>query len=111
MALKLMPGETRNFAFKLPIAVSALNTVNVRFFQNDEKVVEYNNTQSENVYGSASDEFLLFCVLPREDTLKFENKIRAFCQIEWESGGYHSVAKAQRITDGDYYNREYEVVE
>ena len=77
MALKLMPGETRNFAFKLPIAVSALNTVNVRFFQNDEKVVEYNNTQSENVYGSASDEFLLFCVLPREDTLKFENKLRA----------------------------------
>ena len=110
MALKLMPGETRNFVFKLPVAVSALNTVNVRFFQNDEKVVEYDSTTG-NVYGSTSDDFLLFCVLPREDTLKFENKVKAFCQIEWETGGYHSVAKAQRITVGDYHNREYEVVE
>ena len=54
MALKLMPGETRNFVFKLPVAVSALNTVNVRFFQNDEKVVEYDSTDTENGFASAS---------------------------------------------------------
>ena len=107
MALKLMPGETRNYAFKLPVAVSAINTVNVRFFQNDEKIVEYDNTKADNVYGSSSDAFLLFCVLPREDTLKFENNVRGYCQIEWESGGYHSVAKAQRIVVGNYHNREY----
>lgn len=107
MALKLMPGETRNFSFKLPVATSALTTVNVRFFQDDEKVVEYDQSQTDRIYGSYSDEFILICSLPREDTLKFENKMRAYCQIEWDSQGYHSVAKAQRITVGDYLNKNF----
>ena len=107
MALKLMPGETRNFSFKLPVAVTAISSVNVRFFQNEEKVVEYDDSMQENVYGSYADEFVLICTLPREDTLKFENKIRAYCQIEWDSEGYHSVAKAQRITVGDYLNKDF----
>lgn len=107
MALKLMPGETRNYNFKLPVAVSALSTVNVRFFQNDEKIFEYSEKDTDNIYGSYADEFVLIVTIPREDTLKFENRIRAYCQIEWESEGYHSVAKAQRITVGDYLNREF----
>ncbi|MBE6892466.1 MAG: hypothetical protein E7482_00435 [Ruminococcaceae bacterium] len=106
MALKLMPGETRNYSFKLPVAVSALSTVDVRFFQNEEKIVEYNE-ESENIGRISSDPFILIVTVPREDTLKFENRIRAYCQIEWETEGYHSVAKAQRITVGDYMNRDF----
>lgn len=107
MALKLMPGETRNYTFRLPVEVSALSKVDIRFFQNEEKIIEYNETQTENVYGSYSDEFALIVKIPRTDTLKFENKIKAYCQIEWDSQGYHSIAKAQRITVGNYLNREY----
>lgn len=106
MALKLMPGETRNYSFKLPIAVDALSSLNVRFFQNDEKIVEYDG-ENENIGKIGTDPFVLIVTVPREDTLKFENKIKAFCQLEWESGGYHSVAKAIRITVGNYLNREF----
>lgn len=106
MALKLMPGETRNYSFKLPVATEAINTLSVRFFQNGEKILEYSE-EDGNIGRITADPFVIVVTVPREDTLKFENRIRAFCQIEWESEGYHSVAKAQRITVGDYLNREF----
>ena len=102
-----MPGETRNYSFKLPTAISAISSINVRFFQNEEKVVEYDDSMAENVYQPAGEDFVIMVTLPREDTLKFENRMKAYCQIEWVSEGYHSVAKKQRITVGDYLNKEY----
>lgn len=102
-----MPGENRNFTFKLPVVVADIDTMSICFYQNDDKLIEYDETMTDNIYGVGDDENLLVCALPREDTLKFENKIRAQVQIEWEIDGFHSVAKAQRISVGDYLNKEY----
>lgn len=102
-----MPGETRNYTFKLPVAVANIDTMSIRFYQDGEKLVEYNETMTDHIFGVDGEENLLVCSLPREDTLKFENKIRAQMQMEWEVDGYHSVAKAQRISVGSYLNKEY----
>ena len=102
-----MPGETRNFTFKLPVVVANIDTMSVCFYQNGEKLVEYNESDIENLYGVSDEENLLVCSLPREDTLKFENQTRAQIQMEWEIDGFHSVAKAQRISVGDYLKKDY----
>jgi hypothetical protein len=47
------------------------------------------------------------CSLPREDTLKFENKIKAEVQLEWFANDYHSVAKPKRISVGTYIEKNY----
>lgn len=107
MALKLMPGETRNYTFKLPDPISSIDSIDVRFFQDGGKIVEYDETQTNNVYQVAGEENLLVCTLPRADTLLFENKIPASVQIEWSIGIYHSIAKEQRITVGNYLNKDY----
>lgn len=102
-----MPGETRNYTFKLPVAIADIDTMKICFYQDDEKIKEYDETMTDNIYGVEGEDYFVVCTLPREDTLLFENKIRAYVQMEWESDGYHSVAKAQRISVGDYLNKEY----
>ncbi len=106
MALKLMPGETRNYTFKLPVIVADIDTIKIRFYQNGEEIVEYDETMPENIKGANGQENLIICTIPREDTLKFENKIKAYVQMEWDIDGYHYVAKAQRISVGEYLNHE-----
>ena len=91
MALKLMPGETRNYTFKLPDPISSIDSIDVRFFQDGGKIVEYDETQTDNVYQVAGEENLLVCTLPRADTLLFENKIPASVQIEWSSAIFETV--------------------
>lgn len=107
MALKLMPGETRNYTFKLPDPISSIDSIDVRFFQDGGKIVEYDETQTDNVYQVAGEDYLLVCTLPRSDTLLFENKIPASVQIEWSIGIYHSIAKEQRISVGNYLNKDF----
>lgn len=102
-----MPGETRNFAFKLPVVVTDIDSINIMFYQYGEKLFSYNETMTEKVYGVDGEPNMLICSIPREDTLKFENKMQGQIQMEWEIDGYHSVAKAQRISVGDYLNKEY----
>lgn len=109
MALKLMPGETRNYTFKLPDIVADIDTILVCFYQDEEKVLQYAETDTDNLYGIGGEgnENFLVCSMPREDTLLFENRIPAKMQIEWNLDGKHSVAKAQRISVGTYLNKEY----
>lgn len=102
-----MPGETRNYTFKLPVAVADIDTIDIMFYQNDEKLIEYDETMIDRIYGVENEPDVIVCSLPREDTLKFENRMKAQMQMEWDVNGYHSVAKAQRISVGDYLNREY----
>ena len=106
MALKLMPGETRNYTFRLPVSVKDIDAIRICFYQNEEKIKEYDGSMTENVYGIDGEENLIVCTVPREDSLLFENRIKAFVQVEWEIDGYHSVAKAQRISVGNYLNRD-----
>ena len=107
MALKLMPGETRNYTFKLPDPISSIDSIDVRFFQDGGKIVEYDETKTDNVYQVAGEDYLVTCTLPRADTLLFENKIPASVQIEWSIGIYHSIAKEQRISVGNYLNKDF----
>lgn len=102
-----MPGETRNYTFKLPVDVSTIDTIDIYFYQDGEKLLSYDESMTDKIYGSFSDPNILICTLPREDTLKFENKIRASVQIEWSIGNYHTVAKEQRISVANYLNKEY----
>lgn len=102
-----MPGETRNYTFKLPVDVSTIDTIDIYFYQDGEKILSYDESMADKVYGSFSEPDILICTLPREDTLKFENKIRAAVQIEWSIGNYHTVAKEQRISVATYLNKEY----
>ena len=107
MALKLMPGETRNYTFKLPDEVANIDSMLICFFQNDEKILEYTEAMQDKVFGVENQPNLIVCVLPREDTLKFENRMPAKLQMEWNIDGRHSVSKAQRISVGNYLNKEY----
>jgi hypothetical protein len=102
-----MPGETRNYTLKLPVEVASIDSIDIMFYQDGEKLFEYDDTMTERIYGIEGQPNLLVCSIPREDTLKFENRIRAQMQIEWDVDGYHSVAKAQRISVGDYLNKDY----
>ena len=102
-----MPGETRNYTFKLPDKVADIETITICFFQDEEKILEYNESMTENIYGVEGQSNLIVCSLPREDTLLFENKIPAKLQMEWAIGEKHSVAKPVRISVGTYLNKEY----
>jgi hypothetical protein len=102
-----MPGETRNYTFKLPVKVADIDSIKIMFYQDGEKLLEYNDTMTEKVYGVEGEANLLICSIPREDTLKFENKLRAQMQMEWDIDNYHSVTKVQNISVGDYLNKEY----
>lgn len=101
-----MPGETRNYTFKLPVAASEIDTFLITFYQNDEKILQYDEN-SDNIAYVATNPYYLVCTLPRVDTLLFENGERAEMQMEWEIDGYHSVAKPQRISVGNYLYKEY----
>ena len=70
-----MPGETRNYAFKLPVNVADIDSVDVMFYQYDEKLFSYDETMAERIYGVGDDPNILICSIPREDTLKFDNKV------------------------------------
>ena len=107
MSLKLMPGETRNYTFKLPDEVATIDSVLICFFQNNEKLFEYTETMQDKVFGVENQPDLIVCSLPREDTLKFENKIPGELQMEWNVGNKHPIAKAIRISVGNYLNKEY----
>lgn len=102
-----MPGETRNYTFKLPVSVSDIDSIDIMFYQNGEKILEYDETMTDRVYGIENEPNVIVCSLPREDTLKFENRVRAEMQMEWNVDGYYSVAKPLRISVGNYLNREY----
>lgn len=108
MAIKIMPGETKIICFGLPDDVSTIDSCTVRFYQDDEEILEY----SDSAEGEDSERFCavegepnnLYLTMPRDDTLLFENRIRAQVQIEWDIDGFHKVAKATRVTVGEYLN-------
>ena len=102
-----MPGETRNYTFMLPVSVADIDSLKICFYQNGAKLVEYNETMTDNIYGVSGEPNLLVCSIPRENTLLFENKVRAQMQMEWEVDGYHSVAKAQKVSVGDYLYKDF----
>lgn len=102
-----MPGETRNYTFKLPDEVTNIEHFLVCFFQNGEKILEYDETMTEKIYGVEGQANLLVCFLPREDTLLFENKIKAELQMEWDVENRHPISKPIRISVGTYLNKEY----
>lgn len=102
-----MPGETKNYTFKLPDEVADIENILICFFQDEEKILEYNETMTEKVYGVEGQTNLLVCSMPREDTLLFENKITAKLQMEWQIEERHPISKPIRISVGTYLNKEY----
>ena len=102
-----MPGETRNYTFMLPVAVADIDSIDIMFYQNGEKIFKYDETMTDRIYGIQNEPNILVCSIPREDTLKFENNVKAEMQMEWDVDGYYSVAKPLRISVGTYLGKEY----
>lgn len=108
-----MPGETKRIAFTLPDPVNAVDTCKVHFYQDGEEIVHYDEEDTDNLFTVEGGTYKMICQLPREDTLKFENKIPAYVQIEWtvveNTTTLNRVAKKVRITVGEYLARDEEI--
>lgn len=110
MSVRLMPGETKRIGFTLPDFVTSVDTCKIHYYQDGEEIVEYDQDDTDNIFSVSEAPKTLFNQLPRTDTLKFENKIPAYVQIEWtvveNTTTYNRVAKKARITVGEYLARD-----
>lgn len=106
VSLHIMPGETKNIIFTLREEPALFDTVVVRFFDENREQLFYFDGDSEEIYRVHGKPYLLGLTVPPADTILYENREKGAVQLEWTIGGMTRIAKAIKITCGDYIYKD-----